>query len=291
MISIIIPVYNAEKYIEKLIKSLLNQRYNKDFEIIVINNKSNDKTKEILNKYKKKIVYLEQNEVASSYVSRNIGIKIAKGDILAFTDSDCIIDKDWLINGEMVLKNNIADIVGGKVKFYFSENPSIAEYFDSIIYLRSKESFQKQHALPTLNLFVNKEVFYKINFFPKVKSGGDFYWTNKAYNEGYKLIYDDKVIVYHPARRLKELLHKELRLGSSVRNYDKSGAQTILNKKSFLKRITPFYSIKEIKDLAKGNDNEEIINKKIIQIWLVGALCKTTKLTAYFLSFFGYRHR
>jgi len=291
MISIIVPAYNAEKYIEKLIQSLLNQNYEKDFEIIIINNNSNDKTKEILDKYKNKIIYLEQNKTASSYVSRNMGIKKAKGDIIAFTDSDCIVDKDWLINGEKSLKHNMADIVGGRVKFYFSAKPSITEYFDSIIYLRSKESFEKQHSLPTLNLFVNKEIFYKIGFFPKVKSGGDFYWTNKAYKEGYKLIYDNKTIVYHPARKLKELLHRELRLGSSVRNHDKSGAKTILNKKSFLKRITPFYTIKELKNLAKGNDNEEIINKKILQIWLVGFLCKSTKLLAYFMSFFGYKHR
>ncbi|MFP4514862.1 MAG: glycosyltransferase [Parcubacteria group bacterium] len=290
-ISIIIPIYNAEKYLEKLIESLLNQNYEGDFEIITVNNNSSDKSKEILDRYKDKIVYLEQNEIASSYVSRNVGIKKSKGDILAFIDADCIADKSWLKNGEKSMKEKNADLVGGEVKFYFSKKPKLAEYFDSIAHFQFKKTAKNQHSVGGGNLIVKKEIFNKIGLFPNVKSGGDFQWTNKAYNAGYKLIYSEDVIVYHPTRKLNELLHKQLRLGSSLRSHKKLKTNYTLNKKSFWERISPFYSFKKIKELAKGNENEEIINKKIFKIWLVASLCKTTKLIGYFLSFFGYKHR
>lgn len=291
MISIIIPIYNAEKYIEKLLQSLLNQTYEGYFEIIAVDNKSIDNSREILDKYKDKITVLEQNSVASSYVSRNVAIKISKGDILAFIDADCKADKDWLKNGVENMKKYNANLIGGAVKFYFSNNPTASEYFDSILHFQFKKSFQEQKSMGAGNLFVKKEVFNNIGLFDNVKSGGDISWTNKAYNASYKLIYSDDVIVYHPARKLGELLHKQLRLGSSLRSHKKLKTSYNLSKKTLWQRISPFYSLKTIKELAKGNDNQEIIRKKIIKIWVVASLSKTTKLLAYFLSFFGYKHR
>jgi glycosyltransferase involved in cell wall biosynthesis len=291
MISIIIPIFNAEKYIKQLLESLFNQTYEGDFEIIAVDNKSTDNSREILNKYKDKITILEQNNIASSYVSRNIAIKESKGDILAFIDADCKADKDWLKNGVENIKKYNADLIGGAVKFYFSNKPTASEYFDSILHFQFKKSFQKQKSIGAGNLFVKKEVFNNIGLFDNVKSGGDISWTNKAYNSGYKLIYSDDIIVYHPARKLNELLHKQLRLGSSLRSHKKLKTSYSLSKKTLWQRISPFYSLKAIKELAKDNNNEEIIRKKIIKIWAVASLCKTTKLIAYLLSFFGYKHR
>jgi glycosyltransferase involved in cell wall biosynthesis len=291
MISIIIPIYNAEKYIEKLLQSLFKQSYEGDFEIITVDNKSTDNSRAILNKYKDKVIILEQNNIASSYVSRNLAIKKSKGNILAFIDADCIADKDWLKNGIESMEKYNANIIGGAVKFYFSEKPTVSEYFDSISHFQFKKSFQTQKSIGAGNLFVKKEIFNNVGLFDNVKSGGDISWTNKAYNAGYKLIYSDDVIVYHPARKLGELLHKQLRLGSSLRSHKKLKTNYTLSKKTLWQRISPFYSVKTIKELAKGNDNEEIIRKKIVKIWAVASLCKTTKLIGYFLSFFGYKHR
>ena len=288
-ISIIIPIYNAEEYLEKLLESLFNQTYEDSFEIIAVNNNSTDRSKEILDKDKDKLIYLEQNEVASSYVSRNLAIKKAKGDILAFIDADCIADKNWLKHGKKAIEK--ADLIGGKVNFYFSQKPSAAEYFDSIAHFQFKKTSKNQHSVGGGNLIVKKYIFNKIGFFPEIKSGGDFQWTNKAYNAGYKLIYNEDTVVYHPARKLRELLHKQLRLGSSLRSHKKLKTNYSLNKKSVWQRISPFYSFKAIKDLASGSDHEEIIRKKIIKVWAVASLCKTTKLIGYFLSFFGYKHR
>ena len=95
--SIIIPVYNSEKYLKKCIDSVLNQSYD-DYEIIAINDKSNDNSEKILKEYGNKINLhnvKEKNGVGPSH-ARNIGIKMAKGDYILFLDSDDYYKKDLL---------------------------------------------------------------------------------------------------------------------------------------------------------------------------------------------------
>ena len=91
-ISIIIPVYNTEQYLEQCIDSILNQTL-KDIEIILINDGSTDKSYNILKKYEKKdsrIVLINQKNKGQGE-ARNLGIKIAKAPYIAFVDSDDFI--------------------------------------------------------------------------------------------------------------------------------------------------------------------------------------------------------
>lgn len=103
--SIIVPVYNVEKYLKKCINSILNQTY-KNFEIIIINDGSTDKSKKILETYKdnSNIKIINQSNKGLS-VSRNVGIKNSTGDYLLFVDSDDYIENNLL----EVLNNNIID--------------------------------------------------------------------------------------------------------------------------------------------------------------------------------------
>lgn len=115
-ISVIIPVYNSEKYIEKCLDSVLNQTY-KNFEIIVINDGSKDNSKEILEKYAKKypniIRHIEQENKGVAK-TRNYGIQIAKGEYIAFIDNDDYIDNDYLENFVNVAKTGEYDaVIGG----------------------------------------------------------------------------------------------------------------------------------------------------------------------------------
>ena len=89
-VSVIIPVYNSEKYIEQTIDSVLNQTY-KNIEIIVINDGSIDNTEKILESYvnKNQIIYIKK-ENGGPAAARNLGIKQAQGEYVAFLDSDDI---------------------------------------------------------------------------------------------------------------------------------------------------------------------------------------------------------
>ena len=107
-ISVIVPVYNVEKYLDKCLTSLIKQTY-KNFEIIVINDGSIDNSLAICNKYDNVKVYDYKN--AGVAHARNVGIKKATGDYLLFVDSDDYIDEKLLENLNEFLKKNDCDIV------------------------------------------------------------------------------------------------------------------------------------------------------------------------------------
>jgi glycosyltransferase involved in cell wall biosynthesis len=86
LVSVIIPVYNSAKYIQKAIDSVLDQTYS-NYEIIVVDDGSTDETRQKLQSYRDKIRYVFQENQGSA-TARNTGIKLAKGDLVAFLDSD-----------------------------------------------------------------------------------------------------------------------------------------------------------------------------------------------------------
>ncbi len=93
MISIIVPFYNAENTLERLLDSILKQSFS-DFELIVVDDASTDSSLRIAQSYPCKTIHLDRNH-GPAYC-RNIGAKHAKGDILVFIDSDCQAHPDWL---------------------------------------------------------------------------------------------------------------------------------------------------------------------------------------------------
>lgn len=97
IISIIIPSYNEEKYLENTIRSIKNQDYEGKYEIIVSDGGSKDRTLKIARKYKVRLIRNKQRGIS---VGRNAGAKAAKGDILLFLDADTIIIPNLLTEFE-----------------------------------------------------------------------------------------------------------------------------------------------------------------------------------------------
>ncbi len=111
-VSVIVPVYNCEKYLEEAIKSLLAQRL-KDCEFILINDGSNDRSIDIINKYvefDKRIKLINQDNKGVSY-ARNLGIEVSKGDYIGFMDADDYIDFDMYYKLYNIAKDNELDLV------------------------------------------------------------------------------------------------------------------------------------------------------------------------------------
>lgn len=107
-VSVIIPAYNEEDYIGKAIESLLSQSY-KELQIIVVDDGSRDKTRQIVKRYKK--VNLINGEHKGPGFSRNLGAKKAKGDILVFVDADMTFDKDYIKNLVSPIERN-KEVIG-----------------------------------------------------------------------------------------------------------------------------------------------------------------------------------
>ena len=146
-ISVIVPVYNGEEYIERCINSVLNQTY-KNIEVIVINDGSQDDTMTVLSKYKNvpNVVIVEkENEGVSK--ARNIGIERATGTYIYFLDADDWIEpatfevaireiKDYdflrfghnvIVDGIVIRKENCDDVLAG-VDLVYESNKEILKY-------------------------------------------------------------------------------------------------------------------------------------------------------------------
>ena len=98
-VSIIVPVYNSAKYLEKTIGQLLNQTY-KELEIIFVDDGSSDNSADIIKRYKendKRIKYIYQSNSGPSK-ARNTGIELAQGEYLTFVDSDDLLENDYIEN-------------------------------------------------------------------------------------------------------------------------------------------------------------------------------------------------
>lgn len=124
-LSIIIPTYNEEKHIKSCIESLLKQDYC-DFEIIIVDDGSTDKTREILQGFaeKQKIIFLKQNHLGPGH-ARNLGAVLAGGEILVFVDADMVFAKEFL-------HELVKPIIDGKSKGTFSKEEYVANWSNEI---------------------------------------------------------------------------------------------------------------------------------------------------------------
>ena len=105
LVSIIVPAYNVEKYIEKCLDSLLNQTDN-DYQVIVVNDGSTDKTGEIIQRgYSDKVVYIDKKVNSGLSDTRNIGMQSAIGEYVIFVDGDDYVENDCI----QKIRNSVAD--------------------------------------------------------------------------------------------------------------------------------------------------------------------------------------
>ena len=112
LISVIIPVYNKEKYLRKCLDSVLAQTYG-NIEVLLVDDASSDKSRDICDEYAKKdgrisVIYLEKNRGASH--ARNVGLDRAEGEFFCFVDADDYTEKDMLRRLYDNLKENQADV-------------------------------------------------------------------------------------------------------------------------------------------------------------------------------------
>ena len=141
-VSIIVPVYNVEKYLERCLDSLINQSFH-DIEILAINDGSTDRSLEILKKYEStdnRIKIINNSNVGVSE-TRNIGIMESKGEFIVFVDSDDWIDKDMIEKMYKFMVNEKSDM---GISTY------IREFGD--------HSRERKFNLPEINIYENEQV-------------------------------------------------------------------------------------------------------------------------------------
>lgn len=267
-ISIIIPCLNNENTIMDCALSLLNQKYPQDkFEIIFVDNFSVDNTLSILEKLKVKVI---KEMIKNPYVSRNRGAKIAEGEILAFTDANCIINKNWLssINESMVKG---ADLSQGPGHITKQEN-MIAKY-ESQRLAMDLDNFWGD----AKNLAIKKSIFFNLGGFFEYFSGSDTLLVLKAKFNGYKVYFNEGQMV---TKRFPEtswlLIKKSWKYGKGEIMWD-----YITGKKRFYKMSKRF--IKQIPILFSSLFKSRNSNELFISI--LDFIIKETRYLSYIFNY------
>lgn len=249
-------MYKDWKRLSLCLDSLANQSYPKNvYEVLVVNNDPNDKIPE--NYFLPENCSIITEPKAGSYAARNAALKLARGQIIGFTDSDCIPDKNWIRNAVDYFENNkTCSRIAGKVSIVFkSFKPTRAELYDQIYAFNQRRYVSKWGTSVTANLFTYKYVFEKIGLFNEtIMSGGDFIWGVLANKMGYQIDYVESIMVKHPARySLAELINKEKRIGGGQANYMEKSNNRLINFYRFIREALPtFQEVKYIYDNGKS---------------------------------------
>lgn len=181
-ISVIMPVYNVEKYLRNCLESIINQTLI-DIEIICINDGSTDKSSEILRQYAlhdKRIKILEQKNSGPS-AARNRGIKIAQGEYIGFTDSDDWIASDFYEKLYNAVQKYNADTACANIIKYSAGSHYLIQYKSRDLLTDNQKKISAA-GIPKINYIWNKiykrESLMKLNLpFPEGRFYEDVFWS------------------------------------------------------------------------------------------------------------------
>lgn len=216
-ISVIIPVYQDKHGLIDTVNSLIAQDFVEDrYEIIISDNNSKDGTKQIAIEFQKKypglIKVVHQDQIQSSYATRNAGVKIARGEICCFIDSDMITGRDYLQRIYSYFSQNEVDYLGCNVSINGTPK-TLVEKFNHLFAFPMKRYFEESHFAGTGCLSVRRNIFEIVGLFDcRLESGGDQEFGHRVYKAGLKQLFCHDITIYHPPRTsVLSLLKKELR--------------------------------------------------------------------------------
>jgi cellulose synthase/poly-beta-1,6-N-acetylglucosamine synthase-like glycosyltransferase len=235
-LSIIVPAHNEEQYIGKCLSSLLNQTY-KDYEIIVVNDGSTDRTEAIvkdLQKKSKKIKLISFKEGHSAAFARNRGAEKAKGGILVFIDADQFVKKDFLNRIAKNFENKKIGAITGKV--LGASKTFIGKCFAArkmVYWVTRQTKKQISNELPLFGILaIRKKIFSELGGYDEnLFYLEDFIFLEKFRKKYlYSLLFDPSIITYHydPAD-LNEFYRYSLWFGKGIASkLKKFGCQKVI---------------------------------------------------------------
>ncbi|MEA1924895.1 MAG: glycosyltransferase [Candidatus Altiarchaeota archaeon] len=201
-VSVIIPAYNEEKDIGKCLKSIKENRY-KNFNVIVVDAGSTDKTVEICRNHADKVI---ETHTDAPGPARNLGVRASDADVVAFTDADTMVESNWV--GEIADKFNDPDVVGvGGVL-----RPIDARLLDKLMFKINSDLWYRFTALfgfyqlGTPNCAYRKSAFLEVGGFDESLSMLED--TELSLRMGRaklgRILIDKNLVVYNSARRFKQ---------------------------------------------------------------------------------------
>ncbi len=245
-VSVIILTKNRRNLLKKCLYSLINQT-NKNFEIILLDEHSEDGTEEMVRKISEKYtnIKLIQRDKKGLGYGRNLGFLSSRGEVIAFIDDDEEAHPDWIKKGVEALDDLNVDIVRGAV--YYPDGTLFRELRTDIM------------EFPTANIFYRKKVIEDVGMFDEqfIYCSEDVDLGMRAIEKGYKLVLYNEAITYHvhrtsqPIPRLKNLwktgrfraMNRVLRYKKHKKYFKKQLHWNVFYKKSHVTIIILFLSI------------------------------------------------
>lgn len=220
-VSVIVPVKNGAAKIKDLLDSLMQVNYNRDkLEIIVVDGNSTDDTREIVSQYKVKLL---TEEGPGLNAARNTGIKYSRGEIIAFTDYDCVVSKNWIEKIVENFQDPHVGCVGGTILGY--SNDFFSLYCDESL-VPVLRIFKKREVVDTIkpplnypagcNFALKREAIKKVGVFDeRIRYGFDeIELIERICGSGCKMVLDPEILVRHKHRSsLSEILKQTFRYG------------------------------------------------------------------------------
>lgn len=214
LISVIIPVYNVQQYLERCIKSVIEQSYN-NLEIILVDDGSTDNCGKICDDYSNKDIRIKVIHQENGGVSkaRNTGLDNAKGKYISFIDSDDFVHKDYILNMYTNLCKNNADIATCSYQSFYEES----DICDNIIF-EEGQVYNNEEALRLMlyqigtttsawGKIYDKKLFEKVRY-PVIETGEDLATIYKLFMKAKTITFSTNKLYYYLQRR-ESVMHSK----------------------------------------------------------------------------------
>ena len=232
--SIIIPVFNRPQEIDELLESLTKQDFSDDFEVLIIEDGSVQKSDIIVEEYKNQLdlkYFCKENTGAGA--SRNFGMQQASGNYFIILDSDVIVPPQYLSEVKKTLKINFTDAYGGPDaahKSFTLLQKAINYSMTSFLTtggIRGKRSTITKFQPRSFNLGMSKKAFEKTQGFSKMKNGEDIDLTFRLWQLGFETQLIEKAFVYHKRRStIKQFFKQTFGFGTARPKLNKMYPET-----------------------------------------------------------------
>ena len=214
--SIIVPVYNRPKEIDELLQSLTKQDFEDDFEVLIIEDGSTDKSDDIVAKYKEQLsiqYFFKENSGAGA--SRNYGMQKANGNYFIILDSDVIVPTHYLSEVKRVLVENFTDAFGGPDKAHKSFTvlqKAINYAMTSVLTtggIRGEKKAVGKFQPRSFNMGISKKAFEVTQGFSDMKTGEDIDFTFRLWEQGFETQLIANAYVFHKRRTSLQQFFKQ----------------------------------------------------------------------------------
>ena len=200
MISVVIPHMNQPAELDRCLLALVPQAQSAGAEIIVIDNGSAEMPTAVVDRHPG--VTLSREAEPGPGPARNHGVGLARGDVLAFIDADCVPSEGWLVAIGRAIGRD-AEILGGDVRILHRDfaRPTIWEAYESEFGYRMEHYIKRQGFTGTGNLAVTRRVLDEVGPFAGIGVAEDRDWGQRARARGQRIAWVPDMVAYHPARQ------------------------------------------------------------------------------------------